>query len=337
MIVRTLRNLGRFARFGMAPLTVSVPILGALAADSRPTFWQVYILALIGLSAHSFGFGLNDLMDLNLDRTVPIRQSSPLISGRLSERVAWGFVLLQIPFSLLLYASAFETHDGLLVLCISITLAALYNLFSKWGRIPRILPEVALAASIGLLCAAGALSINPLTENSIIFAGTLALILLLLNSVPSGLKDLKTDAEFGARSFLIGAGGHFTDDDHYVLPGWIMFYAGGLQLVILVGLLTLIVSLHPALWAGVLALICAGLATLHLRMILIIRAFSALRRSMSLLNGYYNYVALVLLLAHKMGLLLQVLLLLITLRLCLIPVGISRRVWQARHDPIYEP
>src|SRR5690606_1323219 len=99
-----------------------------------------------------------------------------------------------------------DSRAGLGFLWLSIGLSLVYNLGSKWGPMPRFVVELALALSVGALCLAGGLSVAAtFSQAGLVFTGTLTLVLLLLNSVPSGLKDLKTDYEFQARSFVIAA------------------------------------------------------------------------------------------------------------------------------------
>ncbi|MBZ0310023.1 MAG: UbiA family prenyltransferase, partial [Anaerolineae bacterium] len=112
-MVKKLLAFLRLGRVGMSPLTMSVPVLGAFSAgETSPHLW---LLMLIGLSAHFFGFGLNDLIDHPIDRKTPYRQRHPLTTGRLQYGEAWAFVLLQIPLSLALY-SRFNAQTGLIVL-----------------------------------------------------------------------------------------------------------------------------------------------------------------------------------------------------------------------------
>src|SRR5688572_8684298 len=117
----------------MSPLTVSVPILGVLTSG-EPNIPQsalvFFALGLVGLSAHFFGFALNDLIDQSVDSTHPKRQRHPLIAGRLTRREAWLFVLIQIPFALGLYIFALQgTLGGVILLSLSGGCSIVYNLW----------------------------------------------------------------------------------------------------------------------------------------------------------------------------------------------------------------
>lgn len=328
-----LIHLAWLGRIGMAPLTMSVPVLGALTLG-EPLMWGTLLgLMGLGLCAHLFGFALNDLIDQPLDRTLPERRNHPLATGQLSQLEAWSFTLLQVPLAFGLYGLMQGTTTGFSVLCLSVGCSIVYNLWSKQGRIPRFLPELALAASIGLLCLTGTwLTTTQIPLRSIVFALTLTQALLLVNSVPSGLKDLKTDAASGARSFVLSTGNQMLNDDHMFLSKKLWLYSAVLQTAILGCLVFLLVLFSPVwyMWGLVGALGVYG--GLHLRLILTMRSFTALRRSMPLLNGYYNYAALALLVVGPMPLALQVLYGLLVIALLINPWRLSYHLWRNRYQ-----
>lgn len=335
-LTRKLDDLGYLGRIGMSPLTVSVPILGVLTAGEPsvlPSPLAFFALGLVGLSAHLFGFALNDLIDQPIDTAHPKRQRHPLVAGRITRHEAWLFTLLQIPVALGLYILVLRgTLSGIILLFLSGGCSVVYNLWSKRGAVPRILPEVSLAVSIGLLCLAGALTANELlTERSIMFAISLALVLLLVNSVPSGLKDIKTDSESGARSFVLSTGSRMLDADGIYLSRLLRIYSYGLQSAIL----ALLIALTEVFQVPILLrLVIATLGIyggLHLRLILSVRSFQALRKAMPLLNGYYDYFAVALCLVPLMPLALQLVYGFGALALLAIPLRLGFRVWRNRY------
>lgn len=326
MMLRKPMAFLRLGRVGMSPLTMSVPVLGTLTASNS---FPVQLL-LVGLAAHFFGFGLNDIIDHPIDRDLPYRQRHPLTTGYIRRWEAWAFVLLQIPVALAVYSTV-GSAIGLGVLVLSMCLSVIYNLFSKRGAFSRLGAEIALAMSVGFLCLAGAYAqTDELPPQSYLFALVLSLILLLLNSVPSGLKDIRTDAESGVQSFVLAAGGRMLDDDHYSLPARLRWYSGFLQMSIVacIGLLIFYVR-PPLLLAGLITLLTLY-SGLHLRMLLQITSFRALRASMPLLSGYYHYAALSLFVVDKMPLGLQALYVLLLIGLMAIPIRLSFVMWRHR-------
>lgn len=333
--LKWLKVLAQLSRIAMAPLTVSVPILGLLAVDLSPSSGNLVGLGVVGLCAHIFGFGLNDLIDFPLDRTVTTRQRHPLITGALRKWQAWTWILLQVPLSLLIYRVALDGNStGLLILFLSILLSVIYNLWSKWGWLPRFLAELGLAASIGLLCLSGSALTGNISSSAALYALTLALVLLLLNSVPSGLKDLQTDTAFGADSFVQSTGTRMDDEDRMVISVALRRYSAVLQGSIIVGLVGLIVLLEPAPLVTILVILLTLYAALHLRMLLAVRSFQALRRSLPLLNGYYNYAALLLVLIDRMPRGLQGIVVVYVIGLLTVPLRLMLRLWRRRHAPV---
>ena len=320
-------------RVGMSPLTASVPVLGALSGGgiTRPN--DLLGLGLVGLCAHLFGFALNDLLDRDLDRTVPNRQRHPLAEGTLGVPEAWLFTLAQPLLAVGIY------HWGLggswseaIWLMTAILLSIVYDVWGKRGPVHPFWAELALAASVSMLCLSGAaLTTETLPPQSVVFAIFLGLVLLLLNSVPSGLKDLKTDSEFGVRNFVATSGTKMRGSDEMHISLALRIYSAGLQAVILAGLPILAVLLKTHWIAFVMACILSLYAVLHLHALLKLSSFAALRRSIPLLSGYYNYLALALLLFPWMPGLMRVLYGLLILACLAIPWRSAFRVWRRRY------
>lgn len=331
---RTLNALAVVSRIRMAPLSMSIPVTAALAADVSLNFAQGLGLALVGLCAHIFGFTLNDLIDHPLDATVRERRRHPLATGVLRPRTAWLVTAVQVPAALALYGILGGNTPGLAVLILSGLLSLVYNLWSKWGTLPRWLAEASLAASTGLLSLAAAMLGGPLAVESCVFALAGALILLLLNSVASGLKDLKTDAEFGARSFALASGARIIDGDQVVIPRALKAYSFTLVSAVSACLAWLAALYRPAPVIAVLVFTLCLYAALHLRMLLGIESFRELRRSLPLLSGYYHYTALLLVISDRMPGWMLALTLLFALRLLAIPIGLAVRAWRLRYAPV---
>lgn len=296
--------LGRFVRIIVAPITINVLVVGALATGSTLTWQGGLDLAVLGLLAHFFGFGLNAIVDLPIDRRNPRRQRIPLVSGELPLWAAHTLVWIQplLALAWLNKPSLRDANPQLLVICtISLLLSIGYNLWSKRGPVPPIIAEWSLSGSIGLLLLAGASILAPTLNTLIWLLFAAACVLLhLVNSVPSGLKDLKTDLNTGARSFVIWVGARVLDEeggDRIFIPAFLKVYAAVLQTVVVllsVGIIWL-VSAQYAAWqlalVTPLALLLHIAAAVHLRHILRTRTFTELRHAEPLLNALLNYAA----------------------------------------------
>lgn len=321
----------RLGRIGMAPLTISVPVLAAYAtADALPAAYVV-LLGAIGLCAHLFGFGLNDILDYPLDRHVAYRQHSPLVSGQITLAQAWIFVLLQPVLAVLIYLLLPGGPAGLFFLMTSLALSVIYNRWSKRGRLPRFCAEAALAAAVGTLSLTAALALGQaLTPPLLLFAATMSLILLLVNSVASGLKDLRSDAELGARSFVLSSGTRVDRAGRVTISPALWAYATSLQVLIAVSFLCLVHVCQPAWLQIVLITTLLVLSSSHLVYLLRAHTVPGLRRRGPLLNGYYNLFALVIVFMPRLPLALQLVYGLVLCALFAAPWRAAYRTWRKR-------
>lgn len=331
-VISALHNCLRLGRIGMAPLTISIPILAAYTAVDTLPFAYILLLGVLGLCAHLFGFGLNDIIDYPLDRHVAYRQHSPLVSGQITLLQACSFVLIQPLLVLLIYLVLLRgSLVGLLLLAVSLALSVSYNLWSKRGRLPRLFAEITLAAAVGTLSLAAVLvfvETPPLP--SLLFAGTLALILLLVNSVCSGLKDLKSDAELGARSFVLSTGTRVVGTDQVLISPVLWGYTIILQVLVAASLLILSHVGQLVWYQTLLITTLLFWGGLHLGYLLRARSFHSLRRRGPLLNGYYNFFALVIFVMPQLPPLLQLGYGLVLCALLAAPWRMAYRTWKKR-------
>jgi len=293
--MRFIKGFFILGRLGMAPLTISVPIFAGYCSSSGTPWWNFFFLGLIGLCAHIFGFGLNDIIDNPIDQTVAYRHKHPLTTGEIKQRDAWLFILVQPVIAVGIYK--FILHgslSGILVLIGSIFLSVIYNLWSKTGKFPKFIAEFSLALSIGLLGVAGSLEIDHMRMNgmAVTFSVCTALILLLLNSVPSGLKDLKTDFNYGATSFVISGGYSIAGENEIIPSRNIKIYSWVLEFFIGCVLMGMILTEKSPAVLVLITIVLFVYSCLHLALILRMRFYNTLLVSMPLLSGVYNYLAL---------------------------------------------
>lgn len=339
-LVARLKDYAMLGRLPMSPLTISVPILSAYAvgnADLSSTTWLGLIG--LGLTTHLFGFALNDLIDHPVDRTHPARQHHPLTTGRLSRWEAWLFTLLQIPLAFgFFWLGLAQNGQGVGILVASLVCSITYDVWSKWGRLPRLIPEIALAASVSLLGISVMLARTPHPPTpAILWAVVLGMGLLLLNSMSSGLKDLQTDLGYGARSFVIAIGTRVEGEDRLWIPPALRRYSLWLQIAVLIGTAYLWVEFSPPLVVLFLSGILSLYGALHLRMLLTLTSWRGLLASLPLLHGHYTYTSLVLILADRLPLLLQLLVALLVFSLLQTPLRLALTMWRRGYQPVASP
>ena len=320
----------------MLPLSLSVPIIGALSLRQALNLVELIVLAGIGINAHFFGFVLNDLIDYALDKNSPFRQRSPLVRGEIKRWRAWLFVLVQIPIAFVLYKVVLNGHSsGLIWLAISVSLGIIYNLFSKWRWLPRILAELSLALSVMFLSISGASAFESnLPHQTFLFCGTLGLVLLLVNSVASGLKDIQFDSMFGARSFVLSAGTTVSRDGELTLSPLLKRYMVGLQLSITLLALILSMQYQIGIFVWIVLIILQAFAILHTLRLLQIQHIDEFPKVFLFLGGYYNYLVLVLLVWAYLPPLLQIIIGMLIIALLTIPFRRAWSTYRQRHKTI---
>jgi 4-hydroxybenzoate polyprenyltransferase len=334
--MEVVNDFAQLSRIYLAPFTVSIPILGALTVNPHLTIGNLFALGMVGLSAHIFGFSLNDAIDYSLDKATTSRQSRPLITGRISLLSAWLFGLIQVPVALFTYYVILHgSLGGTVLLGVSVILSIAYNSFSKRGPFPRIMPELSLALSVGTLCLCGAMTQSlSLPLRSCVFILALSLILMLTNSVPNHLKDIKTDSDSGFDSFVLAAGSRIIGNDEVKTSNFLWIYSIVLQVMIVTCMLALIALTRIHLIIGILVIFFVLYSSLHLRMLLSLKSFKQIRQSLPLLSGIYSYTALSLFVSGTFYGLLAVVYWLWVLMLVLFPALLAWQIWRTPYRAI---
>ncbi len=335
-MMNTLKKLILLSRIGMLPLSLSVPIIGALSLRQSLSVIDLLALGGIGICAHFFGFVLNDLMDYQLDKESPYRQKSPLVSGAVKPIQASLFVVVQVPLAIILYVWVLQgNRAGLALLGLSVSLSVIYNLFSKWRWLPRILAELALATSVTLLGLSGALVYQQmLPTDTVIYCGVLGLVLLLVNSVPSGLKDIQYDSQFGARSFVLTTGTTVSADGNLTVSPLLKCYMVVLQVMITIAAIGLAIVYGIGLLAWMMLIVLQVFAGLHTLRLMNLRHVGEFKDVFLFLGGFYNYLALVIHIWAYLPFVLQVILTMIMVRLLAIPFLRAWGVYRGRYKHI---
>src|SRR5512134_2697366 len=139
---RTLLAVDRLIRLHFIDFSGLLPLLGATTV--RRQLRVAEILALLGVATcfHVFAYVLNDVVDLPIDRTQPLRQADPLVRGAIRRWHALAVALAAIPLTLPLthwLGGGANAHGTLLIGFAAMTA---YNLWGKRGRFPPITDAV---------------------------------------------------------------------------------------------------------------------------------------------------------------------------------------------------
>jgi 4-hydroxybenzoate polyprenyltransferase len=68
-----LAQIGRFGRFAVLGFSLLLPLAGAATVASDVSMAQVAALLAVAFAFHMFGYVSNDVFDLPIDRTEPLR------------------------------------------------------------------------------------------------------------------------------------------------------------------------------------------------------------------------------------------------------------------------
>jgi 4-hydroxybenzoate polyprenyltransferase len=329
LIITKIISIFKVGRISMAPLTITVPILGLVFTENFSVIEIIY-LGFIGLTAHLFGFLINDVVDYTIDRNVPYRQYSPLIQGLIGRNEVLFFCVFLIIISYALYVIFLGGSAlGVFFITASILLSLVYNLWSKKGNFPRLLSEISLALSIGFLFLAGSVTRQAILPTiPVLFFISLSLGLLFLNGVASGLKDIKTDLANGAKSFVITTGSYVTNENRVIISKKLWLFCLFVKLLITSSFISLsfFVPLTPFLL--ILVFILDAYSALHVIMLLRSRTYQGIIKSSPLLNGYYAYFALLIFSIPFLPFYFEYLYLIVIFLLIFYPFHVAIKMWR---------
>jgi len=209
-----------------------LPLFGAAAVAGQLTTLHTLQLLGVGISFHIFSYVLNDVIDLPLDRTEPLRYSYPLVRGVVSPSAALAFCLLQIPIAFFLLLLIGSTVQAYLWLAASLILMTVYNFWGKRCSYP-LLTDFAQGCSWSALSVCGAATVSqsvwPIMAIPFVF---ITIYVLMINGIHGSLRDLANDFARGVHSTAIQLGARPRADGTIVMSPQLKFYAGLLQVLL---------------------------------------------------------------------------------------------------------
>ena len=193
-------------------LTGVAPVLGALSmwGVDKITFFQLFILFCIGCFSHVYGFVINDLVDIKVDKLSKKLIARPLVSGRITRKKAAYFAVACMIFSFILSTFFFKELVSyfllISILILAYILATIYDFSSK--KYPGMDVFVAGAIFLLILFGAATVSIEQLLSNPLIWIVALigALQVLFMNMINGAIKDIDHDKKGMANTLAIRLG-----------------------------------------------------------------------------------------------------------------------------------
>jgi 4-hydroxybenzoate polyprenyltransferase len=208
-MIRKYLEISRLFNMG---LTGVAPVLGALSmfATHSLTLFQFFVLFAIGCLAHAYGFVLNDIFDVPVDRLSKDLSLRPLVNGSITFRhatiFAFGCLILSFLLTRFFFTSQSQYLFIVFILIIAYLLATVYNALSK--KYPGMDLFVASAVFFLILFGAATVGTPTLLAWTVAFIGGLQV--LFMNMINGAIKDIDHDKEGSAHTLaiLLGAKAH---------------------------------------------------------------------------------------------------------------------------------
>jgi 4-hydroxybenzoate polyprenyltransferase len=204
-----------------------LPLLGAAAARrgwSGPT--TAWLLA-VALAFHVYAYMLNDVIDLEVDRTEPLRSDSPLVRGTFPRKTALALALGAAPLAFGIAWAANAGEQALEALAVACVAMAVYDVWGKRCRWPLVTDAVQAVGWCALF-AFGVPEFGLTVAHFWIGAYVFACV-MLIQGVHGGLRDLVNDRRRGARTTALWFGARGAEGDTLKVPVAMTVYAAALQ------------------------------------------------------------------------------------------------------------
>lgn len=209
-----LKDILRLYRLHTGLVTASVPGLAAFMSGGGPE--AVVFVVMGSLAHHAWGFSLNEIMDLEVDRGSGHLGHKPLVSGKIGKLQAHILSVSALIFSYVCFISAVLVSDvdpiaPMVLLTIATLSGAVYDLWGK--RFP--LFDLFVSAWFLLLILAGAAAVEGAGPYNVAVwaAAVLGMLHILFNnSVEGGIKDAEGDRRAGTRTLAVYSGVRVSND-----------------------------------------------------------------------------------------------------------------------------
>lgn len=214
--------------------TLLLPLAGSASAEAgwRPA--QAAWVVAIAMAFHVFAYVLNDVVDLAVDRSEPLRADAPLVRGEIGRTQALVLAGVQAPLAFGIALLSGANAAMLAALAVAFAAMAAYDLYGKRCRWPLVTDAVqSLGWCALLLMGAWTTTLGP-TPATWWLVGYVFACVMLVNGVHGGLRDLANDQRCGARTTALWFGAR-TGVGHAVVVSRVLAgYAMALQTALVV-------------------------------------------------------------------------------------------------------
>jgi 4-hydroxybenzoate polyprenyltransferase len=192
-----LLNYFRLIRPQGAVSTAVVIIIGYLIMMGSHNLINLFILFIIGVLGHIFGFVLNEYIDIRIDEKSRYLKEKPLVSGAITKNHALFIALVSCVCAYILTIIFFWSLFPLIFLSLAFLSGIIYDTLGK-----KILgSDVFIGGSAFFGCLFGA-SIVSIHFTNLVYIISLSTFIFIVfcNAVVGGLKDADHDSLAGAKT-----------------------------------------------------------------------------------------------------------------------------------------
>jgi 4-hydroxybenzoate polyprenyltransferase len=199
MLPSTLRQWLKLARLQAGAATAITSVFGAilLMPSDGIDIFHLFILFVIGLLFHFYGFVLNEYSDIEIDKFSKELSDKPLIRGTIKKNHALFASLMAIGLAFVIAIVYFRSVYATSAFLVAILLGGIYDLYGKkfFGA------DFILGMSIFFFCIFGALTVSTsLTFVVFVVAFLFFIQLAFQTGVTGGMKDIPHDHIAGAKT-----------------------------------------------------------------------------------------------------------------------------------------
>lgn len=228
-------DLYRGLRLSASGASLVLPLLGAASAAGGLTGRRAARLLAVAGAFHAFAYVHNDVCDLEIDRTQPLRAAYPLVRGAIGPRAALAIAGACGAAAFALDGAGRGKGGGgrRALLAAALGLMGAYN---QWGKRCPFPPLTDLAQGLGWAALIGygaAAAGGRPTRLTALLATYEVLLILMVNGVHGALRDLGNDAARGARTTAIMLGASERPGGGLAVPPALAAYALALQAALL--------------------------------------------------------------------------------------------------------
>ncbi len=233
-ILRYIKKIYQFIRFSAIGFTVFMTVLGLASVGHDFPGYTIAGIIVISIAFHIHVYLLNDLIDLEIDKTEPFRAEDPLVRGDISKSSTFLIALGVIPFAFLITRMLSSSADSILYLSLAFCFLTLYNLFGKRINLPMIMDAVQGLGWASLVFFGASIVQVPPSKLTFLVAGLAFVYTMMINGLHGALRDLENDIVCGAKTTAILMGAKIYRSSEIYLPKSFTRYAISLQIVFII-------------------------------------------------------------------------------------------------------